>query len=197
MVPLVRLKLLFLVKVPNSDPSVVLVATTSDKLPFSIVERYTSELIWSFDALDERTRRQAIEKVGAVPSSYAQDAVRGGVTQLARSHGALYRVLSNCSFLSQVPPSDLLVLGCCHYDVRVGRPHYRLDATGVNTCADFKACRVAAGQIIYAQLLLHASSRENLRVRLVGKRDGADNVVVSEGVQSFTSMGIPDLAAYG
>ena len=64
----------------------------------------------------------------------------------------------------------------------------------MNSSTDFKTCRIAAGQVVYAQLLFHSTCRENLRVGLVGECDRTDNVVVGEGVQSFAGMGIPNFA---
>ena len=50
---LVGLELLLFVKVPNSDPSVVLVATTSNEFALSVVQSHTGNLVRCLDALDE------------------------------------------------------------------------------------------------------------------------------------------------
>ena len=52
----------------------------------------------------------------------------------------------------------------------------------------------AAGEVEDAELLFHAAGCEDLGVGLVGECDGADDVVVLEGVEGFAGVGVPDFA---
>lgn len=45
-----------------------------------------------------------------------------------------------------------------------------------------------------AQFLLLAASSQNLRLRLIGESDRADDVVMSKRVKRLSGMGVPDLA---
>lgn len=142
--PLIRLQLLLLLKVPKPNPRVVLVATASNEAVLSLMQSHARQLIRRLDALDERARREAVEEVGAVSSCYAQCAVRGGIIQLARAHCALDGVLANRALCAQVPPPNHLIFGGGDNDVGVRRPYYRLDAARVNARANLEAGRRVA-----------------------------------------------------
>lgn len=117
-VTLVGLELLLLVKVPHPDPSVVLVATTSNEPALSAVEGNTGQLIRRLNALDQRCRRAAVEEVDAFSSGHAQHTVGRGVIQLAGADIALDGVFANGGLLAQIPPANLLVF--CRGNENVG-----------------------------------------------------------------------------
>jgi len=103
-------------------------------------------------------------------------------------------MFSDSLLLSQVPPSDLLVFCCSDDYVGIRRPDNRLDSPLMHAGANLEAGRRVSGEVIDAQLLLHATCCNDLGLRLAREGDGADNVVVSECVQGLACVGVPYFA---
>lgn len=205
-------------KVVDLGPGVI--ASTNDILALLWVHRNTSNWVWHLDLLNESASIKSTVEVDLVSGRdckywITSTNIRGigadlKLIELDRPELACYRQLLDHLALLQVPPTNDFIIARGHKDIWIMGPDNGLDCPLVNSWANLESfvcwndswvARVALGvavgdwchrgEIENAELLLKASSCDELAV-VWWESDSTDNVVVLDGIESLSGVGIPD-----
>ena len=129
------LQLPLALQIPHMDPRVR--TTARHKPPLLAIDRHARRLMRRLDALEQRARRRAREKVDVLAGRHTNDAP-GGTTDVELAGGGWRDdfVARDAGLGAQVPPADFLVFGGGDEDVGVARPDDTFDGAEVFAGAD-------------------------------------------------------------